>query len=269
MIIVTAASQQYFGALINLIGSIHYWAPDTRILVYDLGIKQGLLAEILDWKYVTLAERFLDREFPPHLSELFCYAWKPAAIADAIHQHEQVLWIDAGSDVRGPLDRISALLSEDGHFFVCGQDTDMTLKSQDNTYSEMGHDKSEFTGKEHFSANLQGYVRGSRAHLEILNPMLEFAMRPQVIAPQGSNLRNHRFDQTVLSILLYSAGFRVNEHTELLAAERNQLNSDPMLAGHRLIYTSRGKSREYVYHVRNKQGQLKYSADLLAKHEHR
>ena len=37
-VLLTAASSRWFRALLNLIGSVQFWAPGMRILVYDLGL---------------------------------------------------------------------------------------------------------------------------------------------------------------------------------------------------------------------------------------
>jgi len=38
LVLVTAASHHFFGALQNLVGSVHFWEPALRIVVYDIGL---------------------------------------------------------------------------------------------------------------------------------------------------------------------------------------------------------------------------------------
>ena len=52
------------------------------------------------------------------------YAWKPLAIKDAVDAYGGAMWLDAGSTVTGPLERVFEALHRDGHFLVQGQDED-------------------------------------------------------------------------------------------------------------------------------------------------
>ena len=258
MIVVTAASKRYFGALINLVGSLHYWESDHQITVYDLGLGTRQLEEMNRWRNVSVKERFLDMGIPPHCRNLYQYAWKPYAIADSLQTHDRVLWIDAGSDIRAPLKSIDDFLSKEGYFLTQGQDLDMTLMSHSATYEFLGFNKNDFLGKPHYSANLQGYLIEGLATERILTPMLKAASVKDCIAPPGSNLSNHRFDQTILSIFAYSSGMNLNPQTELLACSRAQLQQDHELPSNMIVYTARGRSDDYKFYVRDTQGDLLY-----------
>ncbi|MGA8260697.1 MAG: glycosyltransferase family 10 [Arenicellales bacterium] len=249
MVFVTAVSPRYFPALKNLVGSIHYWAPDRRVVVYNLGLEIAQLAEIDRWRNTTVVREFLPGDAPPHVRVLHTYAWKPVAIGHAIGHHDAILWIDAGSDLRSPPDAMLHYLETDGHFFVQGQDLDMTLMSHDGCYEALGATKSEFKDLQHFAGNLQGYVRDGRAHRRVLRPLVEHALEQECIAPAGSNLSNHRFDQTLLSILIYRSGLDVVPHTELLSARREDLERDPDRPSAAAVYTARGRSAEYAHRV--------------------
>jgi hypothetical protein len=251
MILVTAASQSYFGALANLVGSLAYWNPEHRFVIYDLGLGDKLLDEVKKWQNVTLVMNFLDSNLPGHCKLLKEYAWKPFVIEHAIERYGSALWIDAGSDIRAPIDPVFTLLTQQGYFFVKGQDLDMTKKSHAATYHYLGLNKLDFIAKEHFSANLQGYTHGSLAHQDILIPMVNAAAKKQCIAPPGSNLSNHRYDQTLLSLVAYTRAWDVVEHTVYLAAQRNQLSNDPTLPSDKIVFTARGSSRDYVRYLRD------------------
>lgn len=61
------------------------------------------------------------------------------------------------------------------------------------------------------------------------------------MAPPGTSTANHRFDQSVLSIITYTAGLNVTEHTELLLA-----STVPCFEAHaRAVWTSRQGCRCY------------------------
>ena len=249
MVFVSAASPRYFPALENLVGSIDYWAPDQHIVIYNLGLDVAQLAEIGRWRNAAVVPQFVPDDAPPHVRVMRDYAWKPIAMGHAIEHHEAILWIDAGSDLRSPPDVMLRHLRTDGHFFVQGQDLDMTLMSHDGCYEALGETKSEFQGLQHFAGNLQGYVRNGPAHHRILRSLVQHALEPECIAPEGSNLSNHRFDQTLLSILIYRSGLHVTPHTELLSNRREELERDPARPSAATVYTARGCSAEYAHRV--------------------
>ncbi|MEM7061699.1 MAG: DUF1647 domain-containing protein [Cyanobacteria bacterium P01_B01_bin.77] len=246
MVIVTAANSAYFMGLENLVGSIHFWAPKHKIILYDLGLEKADLEEINYWKNISVVRGFMPQNAPPHCRVIHCYAWKPIAIYHALQQYPAVLWIDAGSDLRSPLDTVQSHLEREGHFFVQGQDLDMTLMSHDGCYEALNAQKSDFQGKPYFAGNLQGYVQHSHAHTHILEPLYTCALKQDCIAPSGSNLTNHRFDQTVLSILIYQSGLPIIPRTHLLSAHRDELHPDPEQPSAATVYTARCASEDYV-----------------------
>ena len=122
----------------------------------------------------------------------------------------------------------------------------MTLTSHPDCYKALNTKQENFIGKEHYAGSLQGYVKDSDAHKIILNLFYKFAQIESCIAPGGSDLGNHRFDQTLLSILIYQSGLSVKAHTHLLSAHREELNVDPMKPSDRIVFTARCTSQEYV-----------------------
>lgn len=124
MLVVTGADEGYMDRLRNLVGSLHFWAPRNRILVYDLGLHPVSQREVDSW---TGAER---RELPwtslpNHVqpSTAWKVGWKPFAVLDALAHAsapQHVLWIDANAEVRSPfaLSTIHARLTTDGYFYT-------------------------------------------------------------------------------------------------------------------------------------------------------
>ncbi|MGH3053574.1 MAG: hypothetical protein ACRDL7_01180 [Gaiellaceae bacterium] len=81
---------------------------------------------------------------------------------------------------------------------------------------------------------------------KIVIPNAKCALNENCIAPLGSGLGNHRYDQTTLSILAYAEDVRAPHHIELLAAQRSQLNSDMTKASERIVWTARRKGHFYA-----------------------
>ena len=66
MVIVTAANDLYFQGLVNLVGSIHYWAPECEILVYDLGLNDLNKQEVTNWTNTVVVTKFFAVDAPVH-----------------------------------------------------------------------------------------------------------------------------------------------------------------------------------------------------------
>lgn len=255
-VIATAASARYFPALVNLVGSIHHWAPGTAVAVFDLGLDAAERARIERWRDVRL--HWAGRGAPagvrlrgrwrrrPHLSVPRYYAWKPIAIAEAVDTYGSALWLDAGSDLRGPLAPIVQALDRDGCFLVRGQDLDMSRHLHADCARRLGHDKAEFAGLPSYAGNTQGYVRGSNAAAAILAPLVAAACDKRCISPRGAHLFNHRYDQSVLSVIAYTCGLAIDDHTALIAAHRHEVRADPATASDKRVYTARGTSADYA-----------------------
>lgn len=239
MVVATGASDSYFPALKNLVASLHYWEPRALIAVVSLGLSTANYDTASRWDNVCMHS---GSEI-----ELKKYAWKPIAIRKFVDLYGTVLWIDAGSSVRGPLASIRQYLTNDGHFLVQGQDVDMKPWCHEGTLSYFKVNRARLRAGPSYSGNLQGWVRNSTLARRVLEGTYSCALRPECIAPRGSNLGNHRYDQSVLSLLAYTCGLNITAHTELLAANRNQLSTDPRLPSKMVVWTSRRADHEYAH----------------------
>jgi hypothetical protein len=116
-----------------------------------------------------------------------------------------------------------------------GQDNNMVPWCHDLTWAYFKLDKNKFQGKPSYSGNTVGFVYDSPAYHKILKPWVECAAVEACMAPPGTSTANHRFDQSVLSIITYTSGLNVTEHTELLLAAQV-----PCFQAHaRAVWTSR------------------------------
>lgn len=72
--------------------------------------------------------------------------------------------------------------------------------------------------KIHLACGTQGWVRASAATKAVLRHALSCAARAACIAPPGASLKNHRYDQSVLSALAHAASSPLDHHTEVRLA---------------------------------------------------
>ena len=251
MVIVTGANDEYFRALQNLVGSLRYWAPENRIAVYNLGLSEK------NWKTVETWDNVFDvkwktgrpTNYPEHLEVSYAYAWKPVAINESLHEYKQIFWLDAGSTVVGPITEAIRITQETGAFLVWGQDSDMTPKSHEKMYEAFGYRKKAFRGGPSYSGNTQAYLYPSRYVDTVVIPSAQCALLKDCIMPPGSNLWNHRYDQSALSVLCHREDLKIPQYTLYLAAERSQLASSLKEPSQKFIWTSRGSCSEFANRV--------------------
>jgi len=242
-VIVTGANSAYFSGLCNLQGSVRFWCPDCLTVVFDLGLTEHQLNYFQQDR--TIVIRHIIQ--PELLINLKIYAWKPVAILQAVNEFGAILWLDAGSTVTGPLTLVFEYLRQDGHFFVQGQDLGMLPWVHPVL---LPPDPSFYRDKQSFAGNTQGYVKHSRAYQLILLPLVLCSRNLSCIAPPGSSLTNHRYDQAVLSLLIHQKErqLTVTPHTEVLAASKVQLKPCFQDSSPFVIWTSRQSENCYKDH---------------------
>lgn len=215
LVLVTAASHVFFGALMNLVGSVHFWEGSKKlpILVYDLGLTVAERAEVRGWAGVSL-RTFDFSAHPDHVRDLYNYAWKPIVIQDALSRcTSAILYQDAGQELRQPLHTFKQILSKQGYFFTAAGGIPATATTHPGMLRDLGVNASDLDSKNVLMA-LGGNLalkRSSPLISRVIEPTLRCALREECIAPPGATTLNHCFDQSALSIHLSNAGVMPNK----------------------------------------------------------
>jgi hypothetical protein len=241
MTIVTGATGSFLVGLRNLVASAKYWAPSSKVVVYNLGkISPAAKIEIQSWTNVESLEWAdgVPSHYPSHVKKSHKYAWKPIILNETVHKYGSIFWLDAGSTLVGPIDPARKITQKQGVMLVKGQDQNMKL-SHEGTYQWFGFDKETMQTGPHFSGNTQAYMYPSRYVDSVVIPNAECALDKECISPAGSYLQNHRFDQTSLSILAYQPKVMLGHHTEYLASSAAQLNPDLTQPSFKFVWTAR------------------------------
>lgn len=205
-IVVTGANSRYFGSVITLLGSIFINYPQIdRVLIYDLGLlslERSILARV---KKVQI------RKVPPfcaHYMDVGSFAWKTAAICDALEHGNAVLWLDAGIEIQDSLDDLFETVEQDGYLFTVTPLDHPNCRighlSHDRSLELLGADTGFFRDSLMVNAGVMGYLRGHPAS-ELAYEAMRFAADPEIIVgPRYS----HRHDQTIYSVLRVKRGLR-------------------------------------------------------------
>ncbi|CAF1188001.1 unnamed protein product [Adineta steineri] len=215
LLIVTTVSAGFVDRLENLIGSIHYHEPHRTIIVFDLGMTNSQRSRILCMASVQV-ENFPFDAYPSHVTYLQFYAFKALVLKEAFEKYrwktKAIFYLDAGCELRSSLDPIIKAIKIHG-YFLTGQKTFIINRTDDQTFVALNVSKSSFSiGKYYqvaacilgFSTNHSGFYKN------ILIPFIACSLNSDCIAPLTSrSSTTHHFDQSILSIIVYKAGYIV------------------------------------------------------------
>eukprot|EP01083_Nonionella_stella_P015034 42084_1 len=223
--IITGASDNHFRSMVRLIRQVaeRMGAYNIELIVVDLGLRQEnrdqLFSEAfridLETRGANFGVKFFKFDFENHskwISNLHTYAWKPLSIRDVILQFgaEKILWLDAGDVINrrfspGAWEDYWKTVSVTGMAIPELGDCCPIRKWTDPGMLKYFHvvpnspilDQHQFT-----SAILAFDLRVKGVKSRIVDPWVDCALRMECFAPRGSSLRNHRYDQAALSIIL-------------------------------------------------------------------
>jgi hypothetical protein len=203
-LIVTAANHAYFGSIVSLLGSIfRRYRGYERILVYDLGLSS---MERLILSYVKDVSIRQVPPFCPHYLDVGSFAWKTAALCDALEEGMAVLWLDAGIEIQGSLDDLFETIERDGYLFTVTPLDQPNCRighlSHQRSLELLGADSAFFRNSLMVNAGVMGYLSGHPAS-ELAYEAMQFAANPEItVGPRYS----HRHDQTIYSVLRVKSG---------------------------------------------------------------
>lgn len=130
------------------------------------------------------------------------YAWKPIIIRTTYYMMRRtILWMDAGCIITNKLDKVFYDINkyQCWSIYSCGNISSWTHSGMIkylNVSKSMLH-------KKVCAGGLVGFKWNSLLSTIILKEWVSCAYHKECIAPKGSNRKNHRQDQSALTILLY------------------------------------------------------------------
>ena len=204
--IVSAADHRYFRTLCQLLLSVERRGvpASVDVIVFDLGLTRGDRARLAARFPWCQLDTFAFDRYPPHVRRLDTCAWKPAAIDDVLEQRGGlVLWLDSATIVRQRLDPIFSRIARDGVFTLVGQ-SPIRRWCHEATLQYMRVPE-EGAGKPCRTAGVLGLDAGQPAIRALVAGWRGYALDEACIDPPGANRANHRYDQAILSNLLYAA----------------------------------------------------------------
>jgi len=203
--VVTAADCRYFRTLCQMLMSIerHHLTRTHAFTIVDLGIAGSERRELrarFPWAEV---ERFPFESYPVHVGRLATCAWKPIALADVLERRDGlVLWLDCATIVHGPLTSLFDRIARDGVFtLACQSRVDRWCHERTLRFMDV---PAEDRAKRCRFGGVVGLDAECRDARELVRHWRDLALVADCIDPPGADRSNHRYDQAVLTNLLYA-----------------------------------------------------------------
>jgi hypothetical protein len=227
MILITGANQKYSDALRGWLEAFQAAYPEpgsVHLIVWDLGLEPETLAGLqeqfsrpdLSWK------QFEFHRYPDFLDirvEAGQYAWKPALIWETAQEFpgQMLVWMDAGNRILRPLTRLQSTLEKEGVYSPMSSGI-VKRWTHPLTLERMGV-ANRLDRLDCRNGACLGFALGKSWVQKLLEEWKTACLQEEVIAPPGSNRKNHRQDQAVFTILYYKFwnrhGFgRVDEYLD-------------------------------------------------------
>jgi hypothetical protein len=211
-VIVTGGDSSHYESLWQFLSSLLTWEPDTKVIVFDLGLVESERQYLKDAFPAAELRLFDYSQYPDYVNiEVNAgeYAWKPVILSDVLNEFKCcVCWMDAGNVVTKPLFWLRRITNTIGMYsphslgFISDWTHPKTLEFL-NASCDLLH-----------KPNLNGAcVAVSYQHAiarDLVTEWKKCALTRECIAPRGSSRKNHRQDQAVLSVLAHQSGITKN-----------------------------------------------------------
>ena len=120
--IVTGASSREFLDLLNLIDSLGVFEPNTRLVIWDLGLRPcqvRFLCDRLESLKVLLVIKEFRFTFYPLYFRSIKGIWKPVLLKYVVDEYGTALWFDPEQRIRRPLGHIFTAIEQHGTVASC------------------------------------------------------------------------------------------------------------------------------------------------------
>lgn len=226
----TACDSGYFDHLLNLIGSLykHNFDEIGTFAVFDLGLTQEQIKHLERIEKVTIypieltnkdqLTYFMTRTWGKPVRGW--YAWKPVCIKQALDIFPDVLWIDAGTTILGPINDLFAHFRQKGYFFHNG--SDWSLKQETTNYIIEKFNLDSLENRWMLDEKVKGIEPGlmgitQAIYDDFVIPMYELSKDLKNFIDDGSargGFGNARHDISLFSILALQNGYPIYHHFE-------------------------------------------------------
>ncbi|OUW74347.1 MAG: hypothetical protein CBD76_00310 [Pelagibacteraceae bacterium TMED216] len=211
LVIVSAADESHFSSVQNLFDSLQKFEKDSILVFYDIGLNHEQENDFKSKYPQIVYKKFKFTSYPDFVSKIDrdgkvgSYAWKPQIIKECINDYNtSVLWLDAGCKISKKLRLIRIILNVKGLYIASS-----VGKIYEWTYSKSIENfkfPQKYLNKKNFASGMVGINPERKYKKELLDEWAKLSLNKNIIAPENSSRKNHRQDQSILTMLIYKNG---------------------------------------------------------------
>ena len=173
------------------------------MVVFDLGLAPGDVRTLTRRFRTTELQPFDFHASPRHVAHLSWCAWKPIAIEQVISSRlAPILWLDAATIVHAPLDAVFSAIARDGVLTLVGQ-SPVERWCHPRTL-ELMRVTVEDRRKRCRIGGVVGFDGSNPTMRDLVTAWRDAALDPELLNPPGASRATHRWDQALLTNLLYA-----------------------------------------------------------------
>lgn len=207
LVLVTGSSSSHFKSLHQFLESIHIFEPNTKTVVYDLGLKDIERDTLLsDFKNIDL-RKFDFEKYPDHVNIHVNdgeYAWKPIIIDTVLNEFKcSICWLDAGNVLIEKLETLRKLIEYFGFYSPYSKGIIKDWTHQNSLKHLQVDNNTELLQQTNLNGACISADYNNLTIRKIITEWKDCALDKNCIAPKGATKKNHRYDQAILSTLIY------------------------------------------------------------------
>lgn len=204
----SAADAAYFRSLLQLAASLarHVDTHASRVVVYDLGLTTRQ-QERLRRSFPFVTVRTFDFAAYPEVVRIqdrmrHTLSWKPQILRTLVAGGPGlVLWLDSATVVCAPLDPVVAWTTQTGLYAPFGGASTVAELTHPATLAALAADHRTQSLRMR-AAGVLGFDATRPDIRELVDRWADLSLDARIIAPPGATHANHRFDMSILNILL-------------------------------------------------------------------
>ncbi|KAJ8605624.1 hypothetical protein CTAYLR_000095 [Chrysophaeum taylorii] len=251
--IVTAADAPYFPRLSNLVGSLQTWEPELPVVVFDLGLDAAEAETASRWRNVRrVTPFFFEWTTTTTTTDVGLVGWKAWVILQILREEERsVLWLDANTEVRSPLDEVLAAIDETGYFLTVAGHRFPTAKTVRPATLAFFGCEAPFASLPECTSAFVGVKPKSRFHLDVLPKVAACsANRTCLYPPDSVGNTNQRRDQSALNAALCQFAIECTTADRRFWMWHGQKSflptEDPFSQNGMVLFSRRGNAQVYT-----------------------
>lgn len=209
IVFVTAIDERFVGNCEKLLLSFNKNLYKNQLVLYDLGCSSDSLEKLKKINKNIKIKKYTHELIPGKFEKdsLSSYNWKPIIINEVLNKYRsKVVWLDSGNTINKKIIFLKIALTSNKILVVKSSNQVHELSHKD-TLSALSINKN-ILKRNNFAGGLVGIDYTSEKYTKFIFEWMKYSQIKEIITPLGSNENNHRYDQTILTLLLHKNIFK-------------------------------------------------------------